>query len=153
MQKNTILLITSCLVATFGCSKKEASEAEAPAPVQVTSVTQDTIRRIVAGDGMLFPRDQASVMPKIASPVEKFYVNRGDHVKQGQLLAVLENRDLTAQAAEGQGAMDQAESNLRTTSGASIPDSARDLRTASAMTKVIDRNGDYSFIAVSVARY
>jgi len=123
MQKNTILLITSCLVAMFGCSKKEETEAEAPAPVQVTAVTQDTIRRIVSGDGMLFPRDQASVMPKIASPVEKFYVNRGDHVKPGQLLAVLENRDLTAQAAEGQGAMDQAESNLRTTSGASIPES------------------------------
>jgi len=105
-----------------GCSKKEESEAEAPAPVQVTAVTQDTIRRIVAGDGMLFPRDQASVMPKIASPVDKFYVNRGDHVKQGQLLAVLESRDLTAQAAEGQGAMDQAESNLRTTSGASVPE-------------------------------
>ncbi len=123
MQKTTVLLITSCLVATFGCSKKEEKEAEAPAPVQVTAVTQDTIRRIVSGDGMLFPRDQASVMPKIASPVQKFYVNRGDHVKQGQLLAVLENRDLTAQAAEGKGAMDQAESNLRTTSGASIPES------------------------------
>jgi len=123
MQKTTILLLTSCLVATFGCSKKEGNEAEAPAPVQVTAVTQDTIRRIVSGDGVLFPRDQASVMPKIASPVQKFYVNRGDHVKQGQLLAVLENRDLTAQAAEGQGAMDQAESNLRTTSGASIPES------------------------------
>jgi multidrug efflux pump subunit AcrA (membrane-fusion protein) len=123
MQKNTILLITSCLVAMFGCSKKEEAEAEAPAPVQVTAVTQDTIRRIVNGDGTLFPRDQASVMPKIASPVEKFYVTRGDHVKPGQLLAVLENRDLTAQAAEGQGAMDQAESNLRTTSGASIPES------------------------------
>src|ERR1035437_3659014 len=122
MRKNTILLMTSCLVATFGCSKKEGAEAEAPAPVQVTAVTQDTIRRIVTGDGMLFPRDQASVMPKIASPVQKFYVNRGDHVKQGQRLAVLENRDLTAQAAEGQGAVDQAESNLRTTSGAAVPE-------------------------------
>src|ERR1035438_7268206 len=109
MQKTTILLITSCLIAMPGCSKKEETEVEAPAPVQVTAVTQDTIRRIVSGDGMLFPRDQASVMPKIASPVEKFYVNRGDHVKQGQLLAVLENRDLTAQAAEGQGAMDRSE--------------------------------------------
>jgi multidrug efflux pump subunit AcrA (membrane-fusion protein) len=122
MQKITILILTPCLVALSGCSKKEAGEAEAPAPVQVTAVTQDTIRRIVNGDGMLFPRDQASVMPKIASPVEKFYVNRGDHVKQGQLLAMLENRDLIAQAAEGQGAMDQAESNLRTTSGASVPE-------------------------------
>src|ERR1035437_10300653 len=122
MQKITILILTPCLVALSGCSKKEAGEAQAPAPVQVTAVTQDTIRRIVNGDGMLFPRDQASVMPKIASPVEKFYVNRGDHVKQGQLLALLETRDLTAQAAEGQGAMDQAESNLRTTSGASVPE-------------------------------
>jgi len=146
MQKTTIVLITSCLVATFGCSKKEENEAEAPAPVQVTAVTQDTIRRIVSGDGMLFPRDQASVMPKIASPVEKFYVNRGDHVKQGQLLAVLENRDLTAQSAEGKGAVDQAESNLRTTSGASIPESVvkaqtdvdADRQTMDAAKKVLD---------------
>src|SRR5271157_5570120 len=146
MQKTIILLITSCLVATFSCSKKEENEAEAPAPVQVTAVTQDTIRRIVSGDGMLYPRDQASVMPKIASPVEKFYVNRGDHVKQGQLLAVLENRDLTAQAAEGQGAMDQAESNLRTTSGASVPESVvkaqtdvdADRQTMDAAKKVLD---------------
>ena len=47
----------SCLVS---CAKKEEKEAEAPAPVQVTAVTQDTIRRIVAGDGVLFPRDQAT---------------------------------------------------------------------------------------------
>ena len=132
-----------------GCSKKEASETEAPAPVQVTAVTQDTIRRIVAGDGMLFPRDQASVMPKIASPVEKFYVNRGDHVKQGQLLATLESRDLTAQAAEGQGAMDQAESNLRTTSGASVPEALvkaqtdvdADKQAMDAAKKVFDSRG------------
>src|SRR5664280_2249112 len=121
MNQKPLLLIPLLLLVS--CTKKEATEAEAPAPVQVTAVTQDTIRRIVAGDGMLFPRDQASVMPKIASPVQKFYVNRGDHVKQGQRLAVLENRDLTAQAAEGKGAIDLAESNLRTTSGASVPES------------------------------
>src|SRR5579872_2570423 len=62
-------------------------------------------------------------MPKINSPVAKFYANRGDHVKAGQVLAVLEHRDLTAQAAESKGALDQAESNLRTTAGASVPES------------------------------
>jgi len=36
MQKTTVFLITSCLVATSGCSKKEASEAEAPRRFQVT---------------------------------------------------------------------------------------------------------------------
>ena len=119
---NKTYLMAICLVLASGCAKKEEKEAEAPAPVQVTAVTQDTIRRIVAGDGVLYPRDQASVMPKIAAPVQKFYVNRGDHVKAGQMLATLENRDLTAAAAEGKGVVAQAESNLRTTEGATVPE-------------------------------
>ncbi len=111
------------LVCLFlaACSQPQEKE-KAPAPVQVTAVTQATIRRIVHGDGALFPRDQASLMPKIASPVQKFYVNRGDHVKQGQLLAVLENRDLIDAAAESKGAVEQAESNFRTTEVATVPD-------------------------------
>ena len=87
-----------------------------------TAVTQTTVHRIISGDGVLFPRDQASIMPKIAAPVAKFHVNRGDHVKQGQLLAELENRDLTADVAEGQGAVLQAEANLRSTSAAAVPE-------------------------------
>src|SRR5215470_15791556 len=100
-----------------GCARREAAEVEAPAPVQVTAVTQDTIRRTIVGDGVLFAKDQVSVMAKISAPIEKFYVNRGDHVKEGQLLATLEHRDLTATAAESKGALEQAESNLRQTQG------------------------------------
>ena len=50
-------------------------------------------------------------MPKISAPVSKFYVNRGDHVKAGQLLATLENRDLVAAAAAAKAQLDQAEAN------------------------------------------
>jgi HlyD family secretion protein len=102
---------------------------EAPAPVQVTAVTQDTIRRIVAGDGVLFPRDQASVMPKIAAPVQRFLVQRGDHVKQGQLLALLESRDITASAAESQAQVAQAEANLRSITSAQVPESVMKAQT------------------------
>ena len=121
MNHKPLLLIPVLLLAS--CSKKEEKEAEAPAPVQVTAVTQDTIRRIVSGDGVLFPRDQASVMPKIAAPVQRFLVQRGDHVKQGQLLAVLESRDLTASAAESQAQVAQAEANLRSITSAQVPES------------------------------
>ncbi|HEY3442315.1 MAG TPA: efflux RND transporter periplasmic adaptor subunit [Paludibaculum sp.] len=122
--KNHLYLTSACLILNCACSQPKKEEVESPAPVQVTAVTQDTIRRIVEGDGVLFPQDQASVTPKIAAPVRKFFVNRGDFVKQGQLLAELENRDITAAAAEGKGGVDQAESNLRTTRGASIPEAA-----------------------------
>ena len=110
------------IVCLASCSKPPEKE-KAPAPVQVTAVTQTTIRRIVQGDGALFPLDQASIMPKISAPVQKFYVNRSDHVKRGQLLAVLENRDLISAAAESQGAVEQAESNFRTTEISTVPDS------------------------------
>jgi multidrug efflux pump subunit AcrA (membrane-fusion protein) len=54
--------------------------------------------------------------------VKKFLVRRGDHVKQGQLVAELENRDLVAAVAESQSAIEQAESNLRSTEGSTIPE-------------------------------
>jgi HlyD family secretion protein len=116
------LLMAALLLFLPGCSKKVEETAEAPAPVQVTVVTQDTVRRAVSGDGVLFPRDQASVMPKIAAPVQRFLVQRGDHVRQGQLLAVLESRDLTATTAESKGQLDQAEANLRSTESATVPE-------------------------------
>ena len=115
------LLIAACLLAG-GCSKKEEAEPEPIAPVQVTPARQDSIRRLVQADGVAFPLDQVSVAAKISAPVQKFYVNRGDHVTAGQLLATLESHDLTANAAESQGQLAQAEANLRSTSGASIPE-------------------------------
>src|ERR1022692_453450 len=116
------LALLAALLLTSACSKKEEKEVEAPAPVQVTAVTQDTIRRVVSGDGVLFPLDQYPLMPKIQAPVQKFYANRGDHVKAGQLLAVLENRDLKATAAANKGQVDQAEASYRTTPLATVPE-------------------------------
>src|ERR1043165_9581480 len=120
---NQKLLLLLPLALLVSCSQEKEKEIEAPAPVQVTAVTQDTIRRIVAGDGMLFARDQASVMPKIAAPVQRFLVQRGDHVKQGQLLAVLESRDLAAAEGESKAQLAQAEANLRSVTSAQVPES------------------------------
>jgi multidrug efflux pump subunit AcrA (membrane-fusion protein) len=118
----------ACLVVGLlfvsGCSKKEGEgeKAEAPAPVQVTAVTQDTIRRVVEADGVLYPQEQASVVPKINAPVQKFLVKRGDLVRAGQLLATLESRDLTAAVAESKGQLAQQESILRSTAAFTVPD-------------------------------
>jgi multidrug efflux pump subunit AcrA (membrane-fusion protein) len=118
------VVLTACLLLLAGCSKKqvEAANAEAPTPVQVTAVTQDTIRRVVEADGVLYPQDQANVVPKINAPVQKFLVKRGDQVRAGQLLATLESRDLSAAVAESKGQLAQAESNLRSTAAFTVPD-------------------------------
>jgi multidrug efflux pump subunit AcrA (membrane-fusion protein) len=115
-------LLPVCLLAWAGCSKKEEKEAEPIVPVEVTAVRQDSIQRIVTSDAVLYPLNQASVTPKVTAPVKKFYVNRGDHVHEGQLLAVLENRDLSAAALESKGLYEQAAANYRATSTASLPE-------------------------------
>ena len=121
MKAVTVLFATIGLLAS--CSRpKEAEEAEQPAPVQVTAVKQQTIRRVVEANAVLYPLHQRDIVPKISAPVRQFYVNRGDHVREGQLLAALENRDLKAAAAAGKGQLAQAEANLRTTTGATVPE-------------------------------
>ncbi len=112
----------SILLLAAGCSKPEEKEPETVVPVQTAAVRKAPIQRIVRAQAILYPADQAAIMPKISAPVRKFYVNRGDHVHQGQLLAELENRDLTAAALEAKGNYDQAEANYHSTTAASLPE-------------------------------
>jgi len=110
-----------CLALT-ACSKKEAPEAEPVIPVQVAEVQRSSVERIVAADGILYAFNQSAVMPKISSPVREFHVNRGDHVRKGQVLAILENKDLAAATVENQGLIKQAEAAYRSTTAASLPE-------------------------------
>src|SRR5437899_3627825 len=134
MNKITHLVLALCVLALAACSKKEEKEAEPIVPVQVTAVRLDSIRRIISADGVLFPQNQAAVTPKVGAPVRKFYVNRGDHVREGQLLAVLENRDLAAAARESKGQYEQADANYKSTANATVPEEVTkaqsDLRSA-----------------------
>lgn len=121
MKAVTVLLVTLALLAA--CSgKPEAEETTLPAPVQVAPVKRQVIHHIVEADAVLYPGRQSDIMPKVSAPVQQFYADRGDHVLEGQLLAVLENRDLKATAVANQGQLAQAQANLRNTAGATVPE-------------------------------
>jgi len=118
-------LIIPCLILCLigsGCGSKETTETESVAPVEVAGVARDSIRRLVEADAVLYPIDQASVTPKISTPVRRFLVNRGDRVRAGQLLAVLDNRDLVASENAARSQVDQVEANLRSTASAVVPE-------------------------------
>jgi len=119
----TVPAILACLLALAACTKKEAKEAEPVAPVQVAALAQDSIRRLVEGDAVLFPIDQSAVAPKIGAPIRKFLIDRGDRVRAGQVLAVLENRDLIAAEAAAKGQVEQAQANLSALENAQLPES------------------------------
>jgi HlyD family secretion protein len=112
------------LLALAACHKQapKAAENQAPVHVQVEEARKGPIDHIVNADAVLFPVNQANVTAKISSPVKRVLVNRGDHVKAGQLIAELENRDLTAAAAESKSLVDQAQANFAASTGATMLD-------------------------------
>jgi len=67
---------------------------------------------------------QANITPKISAPVDRFLVQRGDHVHTGQLLAVLEDRDLQAAAQESKNLYQQAQAAYENTRAAVMPEDA-----------------------------
>jgi HlyD family secretion protein len=109
------------LMFTVGCSG-EKGDQEPTVTVQVAPVEKTAIEHTVSSQAILFPRQQAAIVPKISAPVQKFLVKRGSKVHQGQLLAVLENRDLSAAAQDTKGSYEQAQAAYETTTAASLPE-------------------------------
>src|ERR1051326_900715 len=108
------LFCSSAIAALLlsGCTSTKAAEATEEAPtvsVQVGPVEVTKIQRKVIAEAVLFPKDQAAIVPKINAPVKKFFVDRGSVVHAGQLLAELENQDLAGAVTENRGGYQQAE--------------------------------------------
>jgi HlyD family secretion protein len=112
------------LLISVGCSSDKGDQ-EPTVTVQVAAVEKTTIQHTINTQAILFPRQQAAIVPKISAPVKKFLVKRGSPVHQGQLLAVLENRDLSAAAQENKGSYEQAQASYETTTAAGLPEEIR----------------------------
>ena len=114
----------AALLLSIGCSS-DKGEQEPVVTVHVAPVEKTTIQHTVQAQAILFPRQQSAIVPKISAPVQRFLVKRGSPVHEGQLLAVLENRDLTAAAQDTRGAYDQAQATYETTTAANLPEEIR----------------------------
>jgi len=117
----------------LSCSKKEKEE-EPVVTVQTAIADRGRIQQVITTEAVLFPKDQAAITPKITAPVKSFYVNRGSRVHRGELLAVLENRDLAAAEVENKGAYEQAQAAYGIETASSLPEEWQkaeyDLKTA-----------------------
>ncbi|HWZ46006.1 MAG TPA: efflux RND transporter periplasmic adaptor subunit [Candidatus Saccharimonadales bacterium] len=119
-----IMALTGLSCLAVGC-KTDKKEPEASVAVQSARAQKMDLTRMVTAEAVVYPVAQAVITPKINAPVEKFLVTRGAAVRQGQLLAVLENRDLSAAAMDNKGTLDQAEATYKTTVGATQPEDAQ----------------------------
>jgi HlyD family secretion protein len=117
-------LVTAAWLLCAACSSEKPPEPPTVS-VQAAPVEKTAIQHVVEAQAILFPLQQAAIVPKISAPVQKFLVKRGSPVKQGQVLAVLENRDLSAAAQDTEGAYKQAQAVYETTTAANLPEEIR----------------------------
>jgi HlyD family secretion protein len=111
------LLIGATLIAglaLYGCSSTKESEPEPTVTVQAATAEKKAIQNTVTAEAILYPRDQAALVPRISAPIKKLFVDRGSRVREGQLLAELDDRDLQGAMTENQGGYQQAEAALQT---------------------------------------
>ena len=108
------------LTLALGCKKETA-----PEPVVTVQAERPEIGPIsqhMTVDAVLSPVAEASIVPKITAPVHKFYVKRGAHVKAGELLATLENSDLSAAVLDNEGSYMAAKAAYDTATKAQAPE-------------------------------
>jgi len=125
MLKLKPIVLSMGLLLLSNCKAKPEAEPEPVVTVDVAPVLSSAIQLKVKADAVLYPLQQAAIVPKITAPIKKFYVEKGSTVRAGQLLAELENQDLAGTVAEAKAAYDQAEAVYQTTARATVPEDLR----------------------------
>jgi HlyD family secretion protein len=118
-----VLLLCATSLLITACSKTEEA-APTEVSVQAEHPKRGDISEQITADATLAPLAQAAISPKVTAPVKKFYVQRGSHVRAGQLLATLENSDLEAAALDNQGAYKAAQGSYDIATGSTVPEDA-----------------------------
>jgi len=112
------------VLQSLACSKKHES-VQADKPAVVANVATETVRNATAADfyeavGSVESKTATTLSSKTVGTITAFNVNEGDHVRVGQLLVEIENRDARAQVEraqaglrETQTATEEVEKNIR----------------------------------------
>jgi multidrug efflux pump subunit AcrA (membrane-fusion protein) len=122
-----LLLVAALAILIFWLfsGKKESSAAEETEEIVVSVHVAKAERQPIASEitvvGTIFPRKEATVSAKVAAPIKTMPLVRNKAVREGDVIATLESRDLQAQRAEAANALEEAKLNERGLAIGSIP--------------------------------
>jgi len=117
-----VLLIAFLIVWRVRRSKSEAETEVTPTvSVKVAKAETQTIAAPVTAVGTIWPREKADVGAKISAQIKSMPLLKNKLVRAGEVIAVLEARDLHAQRAEAVAALNEARANERSLVTGTIP--------------------------------
>src|SRR5205809_3105663 len=115
MNRNHILLIRtagasvagSVLILLAGCSQNSSSVSGAnlpatapPVALQTTRAVKRDVDRVITLPADLLPMQEATLYAKVPGYLDRLLADKGDHVRAGQLLAVIRAPELGADVAQ-----------------------------------------------------
>jgi multidrug efflux pump subunit AcrA (membrane-fusion protein) len=130
-QRNIVLIVAGVAIAVLlvgliiwrvRSSKPETEAAVTPTvSVKVAKAEKQTIAAPITAVGTIWPREKADVGAKVSAQIKSMPLLKNKLVRAGEVIAVLESRDLQAQRAEALAAHNEARANERSLVTGTIP--------------------------------
>ena len=102
----TILALLSIAAGAGGCDKKANSKTKGKkddklvVPVEVAAVTKGTIAAYFTGTATIGAEEETGVVAKVGGVVKEIMVEEGQYVKEGDVLAKLDDEKIAVQLAQ-----------------------------------------------------
>jgi HlyD family secretion protein len=117
-----VLLLAVLIIWRWKRSRPEAETEVTPVvSVKVVKAEKGNIAAQVTAVGTIWPREKADVGAKVSAQIKQMPLLKNKVVRAGEVIAVLESRDLQAQRAEAVAALNEARANERSLVTGTIP--------------------------------
>ncbi len=113
------VLITLSFFIIYGCkgqgsaNNKSEKEEGPPIPVEVTEVIKGSVSANYSGTATLEAEGEALVVAKVRGVVEKIFVEEGDSIKIGQVLAKLEDEEFILMLAQVESKLEELDNEFQ----------------------------------------
>ena len=119
------VVVLALLIVIVWIWRKSKAEPEAEVTpivsVKVVKAEKGEIAARYSAVGTIWPREKADVAAKISAQIKQMALLKNKLVHAGEIIAVLESRDLQAQRAEAVAALNEARANERSLVTGTIP--------------------------------
>jgi len=112
-----LIVLTVLAVASYGCggnsqSKENGDKDKEPiVPVEVAAVSSGDISAYFTGTATVEAEEETGVVAKVSGVVEELYVEEGDFVKAGAVLAKLDDEMIAVQLEQAKADLKRQENN------------------------------------------
>jgi RND family efflux transporter MFP subunit len=153
-----VLFVAASAIVFAGCSGKAQQVTVAPTPVRIAESFTGPAAPTIRTNGLLVNKDEIRLSFKVGGVIRRLAVHEGERVREGQLLAEIEQTEVNAQVEQARQAYEKAQRDLergeRLHADQVISlEQLQDLRTQAAVSqaalKSAQFNSSYSSIVAS----